>query len=99
MARRIKVESPSDLPASPEEEVAEAPAESITPPAAQPPSQSTSPSTSQSTSMTRRLSDKQGNVMNLRDLKEMKISDLIELSKQYNVEGAAGMKRQDLIFA
>ncbi|HSA58677.1 MAG TPA: transcription termination factor Rho [bacterium] len=37
--------------------------------------------------------------MNLRDLKEMKIADLCELAKEYNVEGAAGMKRQDLIFA
>jgi transcription termination factor Rho len=37
--------------------------------------------------------------MNLRDLKEMKIADLIELAKEFNVEGAAGMRRQDLIFA
>ncbi|HEX5036950.1 MAG TPA: transcription termination factor Rho [bacterium] len=37
--------------------------------------------------------------MNLRDLKEMKISDLIDIAKGFNVEGAAGMKRQDLIFA
>src|SRR5262245_39449228 len=39
------------------------------------------------------------NIMNLKDLKEMKIADLIELAKEYNVEGAAGMRRQELIFA
>jgi len=37
--------------------------------------------------------------MNLKDLKEMKIADLIELAKEFNVEGAAGMRRQELIFA
>ncbi len=37
--------------------------------------------------------------MNLKDLKEKKISDLIELAKEFNVEGAAGMRRQELIFA
>jgi transcription termination factor Rho len=86
MARRIKVESPSELP-SPEEEApmpAPEPAAHAAPP---PPPQ------------TRRSIEGRGNVMNLRDLKEMKIADLIELAKEYNVEGAAGMKRQDLIFA
>ncbi len=38
-------------------------------------------------------------IMNLRDLKEKKISDLIELAKEFNVESAAGMRRQELIFA
>ena len=37
--------------------------------------------------------------MNLKDLKEKKIGDLIELSKEFNIEGAAGMRRQELIFA
>ncbi|QQR82038.1 MAG: transcription termination factor Rho [Deltaproteobacteria bacterium] len=37
--------------------------------------------------------------MNLRDLKEMKIADLIEKAKDFGVENAAGMRRQDLIFA
>ena len=37
--------------------------------------------------------------MNLKDLKEKKISDLIELAKEFNIEGAAGMRRQELIFA
>ncbi len=37
--------------------------------------------------------------MNLKELKEKKISDLTTLAKQYNIEGAASMRRQDLIFA
>ncbi len=49
--------------------------------------------------VTRPTGENQGAVMNLRDLKEKKIADLIELSKEFNVEGAAGMRRQDLIFA
>lgn len=43
--------------------------------------------------------ENRGQIMNLRDLKERKISDLIELAKEFNVEGAAGMRRQELIFA
>src|SRR5437016_1464073 len=38
-------------------------------------------------------------MMNLRDLKEKKIADLIDLAKEFNVEGAAGMRRQELIFS
>jgi transcription termination factor Rho len=37
--------------------------------------------------------------MNLKDLKERKISDLNELAKEFNIEGGAGMRRQELIFA
>ncbi|MBI5894361.1 MAG: transcription termination factor Rho [Deltaproteobacteria bacterium] len=37
--------------------------------------------------------------MNLKELKEKKISDLTTLAKQYHIEGATSMRRQDLIFA
>lgn len=37
--------------------------------------------------------------MNLKELKEKKISELAALAKEFNIEGAAGMRRQDLIFA
>jgi transcription termination factor Rho len=37
--------------------------------------------------------------MDLRELKNKKISDLLEIAKAQNVEGAAGMRKQDLIFA
>lgn len=40
-----------------------------------------------------------GGVMYLKDLKNVKISELINLAKKFNIESAAGMKRQDLIFA
>ncbi len=40
-----------------------------------------------------------GGVVNLKELKTKKISDLITLAHGFNVEGAAGMRRQDLIFA
>ncbi len=49
--------------------------------------------------VTRPTGEDAANVMNLRDLKEMKIADLIEKSKDFGVENAAGMRRQDLIFA
>ncbi len=39
------------------------------------------------------------NIMNLKNLKEMKISELVDISKQFSIEGAAGMRRQELIFA
>jgi transcription termination factor Rho len=48
---------------------------------------------------TPRRGENRGNIMNLKDLKEKKISDLIELAKEFNIEGAAGMRRQELIFA
>jgi transcription termination factor Rho len=40
-----------------------------------------------------------GTCMNLKDLKAMKIGDLTELARSMNVEGAAGLKKQELIFA
>ncbi|MDO3377666.1 transcription termination factor Rho [Geoalkalibacter halelectricus] len=37
--------------------------------------------------------------MNLKDLKEKKIQDLTAIAKDLGVEGAAGMRKQDLIFS
>lgn len=37
--------------------------------------------------------------MNLKELKEKKISDLTMLAKRYSIDGASSMRRQDLIFA
>ncbi len=37
--------------------------------------------------------------MNLKELKEKKINELTSLAKQYNIENAAAMRKQDLIFA
>jgi len=37
--------------------------------------------------------------MNLKELKEQKISELTLLAKKYNIESASGMRKQDLIFA
>jgi transcription termination factor Rho len=37
--------------------------------------------------------------MNLVDLKEMKISELTEMAKEFNIEGASGMRKQDLTFS
>ncbi|HBQ22052.1 MAG: transcription termination factor Rho [Deltaproteobacteria bacterium GWA2_38_16] len=37
--------------------------------------------------------------MHLTELKEMKISELTQLAKKFNIEGASGMRKQDLIFA
>jgi transcription termination factor Rho len=37
--------------------------------------------------------------MNLTELKEKKISQLLEIAKELQVEGASGMRKQDLIFA
>ncbi|MBF0099517.1 MAG: transcription termination factor Rho [Desulfobacterales bacterium] len=36
--------------------------------------------------------------MNLADLKKMKISELTKLAKKFKIEGAAGMRKQELIF-
>jgi len=41
----------------------------------------------------------QNDTMNLTDLKEMTIEELTKLAKTLNVEGARGMRKQDLIFA
>ena len=37
--------------------------------------------------------------MNLSELKHKKINDLASLARDLNVEGAAGMRKQELIFA
>ncbi len=37
--------------------------------------------------------------MNLKELKEKKINDLTNIAKDYKIEGASGMRKQDLIFA
>ncbi|MFH2220386.1 MAG: transcription termination factor Rho [Pseudomonadota bacterium] len=37
--------------------------------------------------------------MNLVELKDKKISELAQMAKKYNIEGAAGMRKQELVFA
>ncbi|TYT75738.1 transcription termination factor Rho [Desulfobotulus mexicanus] len=37
--------------------------------------------------------------MNITELKEMKIKDLTRLAKKFNIDGAAGLRKQELIFA
>jgi transcription termination factor Rho len=37
--------------------------------------------------------------MNLKDLKKKKINELTKIARELNVEGATGMRKQDLIFA
>jgi transcription termination factor Rho len=37
--------------------------------------------------------------MNISELKTMKISELTQMARQYNIEGPAGMRKQELIFA
>ena len=37
--------------------------------------------------------------MNISELKEMKISELTQMAKKFKIEGAAGMRKQELIFA
>jgi transcription termination factor Rho len=43
--------------------------------------------------------EKTDNYMNLKELKQKKISELASFSKALNIEGAASMRKQDLIFA
>jgi transcription termination factor Rho len=38
-------------------------------------------------------------VMNIKDLKKKKINELYRIAKELNVEGASGMRKQELIFA
>ncbi len=40
-----------------------------------------------------------GETLDIRVLKEMKLSDLTRLAKEFGVENAAGMRKQDLIFS
>jgi len=37
--------------------------------------------------------------MNIKDLKKKKINELNKIAKDLNVEGASGMRKQELIFA
>src|SRR5512139_873477 len=37
--------------------------------------------------------------MNIKDLKKKKINELYKIAKELNVEGASGMRKQELIFA
>ena len=37
--------------------------------------------------------------MNIVELKDRKISELTDMAKGFNIDGAAGMRRQDLVFA
>ena len=37
--------------------------------------------------------------MNIAELKDKKISELTEMAKKFNIEGAAGMRKQELMFA
>ncbi|MDH3258758.1 MAG: Rho termination factor N-terminal domain-containing protein, partial [Deltaproteobacteria bacterium] len=37
--------------------------------------------------------------MNLKDLKKMRISELTEIGKQLSIEGAAALKKPELIYA
>ncbi len=37
--------------------------------------------------------------MNIKDLKKKKINELTKIARELNVEGASGMRKQDLIFA
>ncbi|MBI4517805.1 MAG: transcription termination factor Rho [Deltaproteobacteria bacterium] len=39
------------------------------------------------------------NALNLKELKEKKINELAQIAKNFNVEGAANMRKQELIFA
>src|ERR1700740_1261808 len=41
----------------------------------------------------------ENNGLNLKALKEKKISDLALIGKNFNIEGAANMRKQELIFA
>jgi len=40
-----------------------------------------------------------GEQLNLKDLKTRKIADLVKIARDLKIEGAAGMRKQDLIFA
>jgi transcription termination factor Rho len=43
--------------------------------------------------------EEKGEVMNIKDLKKKKINELYKIAKDLNVEGASGMRKQELIFA
>ena len=37
--------------------------------------------------------------MNIVELKDKKISELTQMAKQFSIDGAAGLRKQELIFA
>ena len=37
--------------------------------------------------------------MNIAELKDMKINELTQMAKKFKIEGAAGMRKQELIFS
>jgi transcription termination factor Rho len=37
--------------------------------------------------------------MNIAELKEKKINELMQMAKQFNIEGASNMRKQELMFA
>jgi transcription termination factor Rho len=45
------------------------------------------------------ISTSSGKILNISELKRKKIQELTQLAKEYNIEGAAGMPKQNLIFA
>ncbi len=45
------------------------------------------------------VSENQGPTMNLKELKERRISDLNKLAREMGIEGSSAMRKQDLIFA
>ncbi len=44
-------------------------------------------------------SERQGVALNLKSLKEKKIGELAQIAKNFNIDGAANMRKQELIFA
>jgi transcription termination factor Rho len=45
------------------------------------------------------IEEGKGKNMNIKDLKKLKINELYKIAKELNVEGASGMRKQELIFA
>jgi len=45
------------------------------------------------------IREDKGKIMNIKDLKKLKINELYKIAKELNVEGASGMRKQELIFA
>ena len=45
------------------------------------------------------MNERGNDLMNIVELKDQKISQLAQMAKKYNVNGAAGMRKQELIFA
>ena len=37
--------------------------------------------------------------MNIKELSVKKINELLQIAKDYNIDGASGMRKQDLIYA